>query len=130
MREAHREFRLIGRLGAEVHFHATAAGKAIAAFLPQERRAEILTSLPLKAITKRTFTDPLKVEKDWAEIRRRGFALNNEETIVGAAFLAAPLFDSRESVCGSITVGIPKARLTTRRAKEIAVRLKDACRRR
>jgi DNA-binding IclR family transcriptional regulator len=30
MQESHRDFRLIGPLGAEVHFHATAAGKACA----------------------------------------------------------------------------------------------------
>jgi DNA-binding IclR family transcriptional regulator len=125
--EAQRDFRLIGPLGAEVHYHATAAGKAIAAFFPEERRDSILKSMKFPAPTSRTMTDPSRVEKDWAEVRRRGFAINDEETIRGAVFLAAPLFDSRESVCGSITVGIPKARLTARVEKKIVDHVKEAC---
>ena len=45
-----------------------------------------------------------------AEVKRLGYAINDEETIVGAIFLAAPVFDAQQSVCGSITVGIPKSR--------------------
>ena len=129
VQEAHRDFRLIGPLGAEVLFHATAAGKAMAAFLLPERRAELLRTMPLKAITKRTLTDPAQVKREWSLVAERGFAVNNEETIIGATFLAAPLFDSRDSVCGSITVGIPKARLSTRLEKRIVKHVKDACQR-
>jgi IclR family acetate operon transcriptional repressor len=129
VQEAHRDFRLIGPLGAEVHFHATAAGKAMAAYLSPERRAELLRSMPRSAITKYTLTDPARIEQDWSEIRQRGFATNDEETILGAAFLAAPVFDSRESVCGSLTVGLPKARCSTRLEKQIAGRIRDACHR-
>ena len=129
VQEAHRDFRLVGPLGAEVLFHATAAGKAMAAFLLPERRAELLRILPLKAITKRTLTDPAQIRREWTLVAERGFAVNDEETIIGATFLAAPLFDSRDSVCGSITVGIPKARFSMRLEKRIVKHVKDACHR-
>ena len=125
--EAHRDFRLIGPLGAGVHFHATAAGKAIAAFLPRGRQECILRNAMLPAPTPRTRTDPSLVERDWEAVRRLGYAVNDEETIQGAVFLAAPLFDSQDAVCGSITVGIPKARLTAPLKKQIADRVKDSC---
>lgn len=125
--EAHRDFRLIGPMGAEVHYHATAAGKAIAAFFSSERRDSILRHMTFPAPTSRTTTNPSQVEKTWAEVRSRGFAINDEETIPGAVFLAAPLFDSQESVCGSITVGIPKARLTARLRPKIAEHVKHTC---
>ena len=48
---------------------------------------------------------------------------------VGAAFLAAPVFDSRVRVCGSISVGLPKVRFSPAFAEDIALYLVEACRR-
>jgi IclR family acetate operon transcriptional repressor len=127
--EAPGEFRMMGPVGATVHFHATAAGKAIAAFLPEETRAAILRQEPLAALTPLTLTRPLDIERDWEKVRRDGYALNDEETIIGAVFLAAPVFDSRQQVCASISLGFPKARGTGDLTEAIAVHLKDACRR-
>ncbi|NWG13675.1 MAG: IclR family transcriptional regulator [Acidobacteria bacterium] len=127
--EAPSELRLTSPRLAEVHFHATAAGKAIAAFLPDEVRAAMLHDGNQRALTVHTKTDPDEIERDWSEVRRAGYAINDEETVLGAAFLAAPLFDSRMRVCGSISVGVPKARFSPTLAKDIAVYLVDACRR-
>ncbi len=114
---------------AEVFFHATAAGKAMAAYLPEESRMAILRAARFAALTEHTRTDPSQVETDWVEVRERGFATNDEETVVGAAFLAAPVFDSRERVCGSIAIGVPKVRFSPALAEEVALFLIDSCRR-
>ncbi len=127
--EAPTDLRLTSPRLEEVHFHATAAGKAIAAFLPEELRENLLRSGSIRALTVRTRTDPEEVSRDWAEVRRAGYAVNNEETVRGAAFLAAPLFDSRMQVCGSISVGVPKVRFSAALSKKIALHLIDACRR-
>jgi len=127
--ETHRDLKLIGSLGADVHYHATAAGKAIAAFLPVRARSTLLQELRLVRLTRKTLTNRSLVEREWAKVHRLGFALNDEETIVGAVFLAAPIFDATLSVCGSITVGIPKARFSDRVRKVVADHLMDACRR-
>jgi DNA-binding IclR family transcriptional regulator len=130
VREAPLDLRIAaGPRLAEVMFHATAAGKAMAAYLPEEGRAAILRAAKLPALTERTRTDPSDVEKDWAEIRERGYAINDEETVVGAAFLAAPVFDSRERVCGSIAVGVPKVRFSPALAEDVTLYILDACRR-
>lgn len=129
VREAPGELRLGGPRLAAVHFHATAAGKAMAAYLPEESRMAILRAARFPALTMRTRTDPSDVERDWAEIRERGYATNDEETVVGAAFLAAPVFDSRVHVCGSVSVGVPKVRFSPLLAEDITSYLVDACRR-
>jgi IclR family acetate operon transcriptional repressor len=129
VQETRRDLRLVGPLGAEVHFHATAAGKAIAAFLPPARGQALLKRHQTGALTPSTLTDKEEVEREWNKVRRAGYAVNNEETIVGAIFLAAPIFDSQEQVCGSISVGLPKARYSTELGKKIAERLKEACQR-
>jgi DNA-binding IclR family transcriptional regulator len=101
----------------------------MAAFLPVESRMAIVHSASFPALTERTRTDPSEVERDWAEIRERGYATNDEETITGAAFLAAPVFDSHFRVSGSISVGVPKVRFTPAFAEDIASHLMDACHR-
>ncbi|MGH9158549.1 MAG: IclR family transcriptional regulator [Vicinamibacteraceae bacterium] len=127
VQETSRDLRLVGPLGAEVHFHATAAGKAIAAFFPTERRAALLARLPLTHLTPRTITSRPGVERHWGRVRRLGIAVNHEETIVGAVFLAAPVFDAEPHVCGAISVGIPKARFSATLGRAMAAALKDTC---
>ena len=120
---------VVGPLGAETHYHATVAGKEIAAFLPPEQRAALLSRLNPSRLTERTLTRYTEIEREWAKVRKQGFALNDEETIVGAVFLAAPIFEARQSVCGSRSISIRKARYSEALGARIATRLKEVCHR-
>lgn len=127
VQETHRDLRLVGPLGADVHFHATAAGKVIAAFLPIARQEYILKTQPLGRFTSRTTSDPARVRKEWAAIRKRGYGFNDGETIVGAAFVAAPVLDARDHTCGSVSVGVPQPRYSIELGNRLALHLVDAC---
>lgn len=129
VQETRRDLRLVGPLGAEVHFHATAAGKAIAAFFPKERLDSLLTDIRHSAITRQTLLNRSQIEREWAAVRRLGYAVNDEETIQGAIFIAAPLFDSTGSVCGSISIGLPKPRYSSSLGEKIITELKQSCHR-
>ncbi|MDQ3688072.1 MAG: IclR family transcriptional regulator [Acidobacteriota bacterium] len=129
VQESNRDLRLVGPLGAEVHYHATAAGKVMAAFMPSDHRGALLDGRKLERLTEKTLTKRAQVENELAEVKRLGYGVNDEETIVGAIFLAAPIFDAQQSVCGSISVGIPKPRFSEQLGKKIASQLKDACQR-
>ena len=122
-----RELRLVGPLGAVVHYHATAAGKVIAANLPPIARGALLTRLPLDKLTGRTHVRRADVEAEWESVLRRGYATNDEETIVGAVFLAAPVFDAERAVCGGISLGVPKARYSATLGRRIATQLVESC---
>jgi len=122
-----RDLRLVGPLGATVSFHATAAGKVFAAYLPAPARAALLRRIQLTPVTPRTKTVRAQVENDWSDTARRGIAFNHEETIVGAIFLAGPIFDAEEAICGAVSVGIPKARFTPPLGRQIAAHLKTSC---
>ena len=122
-----RDLRLVGPLGASVFYHATAAGKVFAAFLPTEPRAALLRTIELRPLTPRTITRRQDVEREWSLVARRGFALNREESIVGAIFLAAPVFDAEHAICASLSVGVPKARYSPAVGRRIAPHLRTAC---
>lgn len=129
VQETTSDLRLVGPVGAEVHFHATAAGKAMAAALPEDRRRALLRRLPLPRLTARTITARTMVEREWLRVRRTGVAVNREETIQGAIFLASAVFDVNAAVCGALSVGIPKARHSSRIERALATALKDTSRR-
>lgn len=129
VQETSSDLRLVGPLGAEVHYHATAAGKAMAASLPDDRRARLLARLPLPRLTPRTLASRALVEREWARVRRAGVAVNREETIQGAIFLASPVFDAGDNVCGALSVGLPKARHSSRVERAIAGAVKESSRR-
>jgi IclR family acetate operon transcriptional repressor len=129
VQETRRDLRLVGPLGAEVHFHATAAGKVIAAFFPKDQMEDLLKTLRQAPLTKRTLLSRSQIEREWAMVRKRGYASNDEETIVGAIFLAAPIFDAAEKICGSISIGVPKPRYSTKLGERIISHLTNSCRR-
>lgn len=122
-----RELRLVGPLGAAVYYHATAAGKAIAAFLPRPAQAALLARIKLERVTDRTLSRRADVTREWAAVARRGYATNDEETIVGAWFLATPIFDAERAVCGCLSVGVPKPRYTAALGRKVARRVVDVC---
>jgi DNA-binding IclR family transcriptional regulator len=124
-----RELRLVGPLDAVVSFHATAAGKVVAAFLPEEARTALLATLKPEKATARTRTKRIDILRDWQQVARRGYATNDEETIVGAYFLAAPLFDAEGAICGAISIGLPKPRYNAALGRKMAAHLIGAARR-
>ncbi len=128
VQEALRDLRVSAPLFAEIHFHATAAGKALAAFLPEESRDALLRHPHFAALTSHTRTSPSEVAQDWEHVRQEEYAINDEETVPGAVFLAAPVFDSRGRVCASISIGMPKVRYSPRVATKLVDHLKSACR--
>lgn len=94
------------------YFHDTAAGKAILAHLPSDRRDAILEAHDFEGQTKNTITDAPTLRETLAEIRDRGYALNDEEEIRGMRAVGAPILDSDETVVGAVSVTAPTSRLS------------------
>lgn len=79
------------------YLHSTAAGKSILANLPDERVQEILDERGLPAVTERTITDRETLFEELAEVRERGYALNDQENTDGVRAVAAPIRTGQET---------------------------------
>lgn len=95
---------LVGDAGETVPLHATAAGKAILAHLPLERRTELLASGPLAAFTDHTVTDPEALEAELDGVRERRTATEREEHCEGLASIAAPILAGPDSPVGAVSL--------------------------
>jgi IclR family transcriptional regulator, acetate operon repressor len=89
--------------------HAGATGLAILAFLPEEERQRIYAA-GLDALTPGTLVSVPDLEKELAEIRRRGYAWSMNQRVQGAVGFAAPVFDSTGAVCGDMCITLPEQR--------------------
>jgi IclR family acetate operon transcriptional repressor len=109
--EGSRSVRMFARRGATVLAHATAAGKAMMAYLPPGTVAEIYESEPLASLTPRTLTSLNELAKELSEVRRRGYALDHEEQEPGVGCVAAPIFDRPGAVAAALSVTAPISRI-------------------
>ena len=92
------------RIGQRGLLHCTAAGKALVAFYPEEDRPKLLDSLDLQSLTKHTITDLDDFKEQLVEVRRDGYALDNEENEIGIRCIGAPIFDHTGVVAGALSI--------------------------
>jgi DNA-binding IclR family transcriptional regulator len=97
-------------VGAAIPWHACALGKAIVAFLEPAGQAEAL-SADRPRLTGRTLVEAKPLQAELERVRRDSLAVEDQETIVGDAGIAAPVFDNRGNVVGAIGVTGPVERL-------------------
>jgi DNA-binding IclR family transcriptional regulator len=96
--------------GSTFHLHATAAGKAILAELPDERVEAILDDRGMPAITEHTITDRDELFADLELTRDRGFAVNDREYMEGYRSVAAAVRAPHGTLPGALCVGGPMYR--------------------
>jgi DNA-binding IclR family transcriptional regulator len=109
--EGSRNVRMFTTVGTSVLAHTTGSGKAIMAFGPTEAPAAQYGDRELERLTKRTLTTLAALEDDFKRIRRRGYALDNEEHEEGVGCVAAAVFDHTGRPCAAISVSGPTARI-------------------
>lgn len=108
-------FRTYETTGQYTPLHQIAAGKAILAFLPDERVDEILDSRQLEQTTPNTLTDPQELRDELADVREEGIAFNFEESLQGVNAIGAPIREIDGGVHGAISISGPANRLTEQR---------------
>ena len=98
--------RQMPEVGIVIPIHASALGKAILAFLP-EQVEELALGAELRSMTAETVTSPEELRDHLSQVRQRALATEQEEAVLGDCGVAAPIFDSSEVVAGAIGVVIP-----------------------
>jgi DNA-binding IclR family transcriptional regulator len=110
-------------VGASIPWSTCALGKAIVAFLSADQRKELLAA-PLAELTGWSVTDRGQLAGQLEEVTRTGYALEDQESTLGDAGIAAPVFD-RTGVAGAIGIVGPVERVFGESARQghiVAVR--------
>ncbi len=93
-------------VGAAIPWHASALGKAVAAFRDEEALGALLGQ-PLARLTGRTIVEPREIRRSLAAVRRSGVAVEDQEAVIGEAEVAAAVLDHEGRPVGAIGVAGP-----------------------
>ncbi len=115
--------------GSRVPIHASAIGKLLMAHLPARTRRRILSAGPLAQLTPSTLSNPDILETQFKVIRKQGYAVNDQENVIGLMGLAVPILDQESRVAAAVSVQAPVARMDAIKAVSHVPRFQDAARR-
>jgi IclR family transcriptional regulator, KDG regulon repressor len=105
--------RVNAQVGTLNPLHCTALGKILLAFgggdLPEE----------MPAFTANTITDAAALKNHLEQVKRVGYAVDDEEFDLGVRCIAVPVFDFRGKLAGAIGVSGPASRVTLARLPEM-----------
>lgn len=124
--EGSRSVRMFTTVGTSVPAHTTGSGKAIIAAGPPDAVTALYAGRePLERLTAHTLVTIEALEDDFVRIRRRGYAVDNEEHEEGVACVATAVFDHTGRPCAAISVSGPTARILHAKAADLGALLVD-----
>jgi DNA-binding IclR family transcriptional regulator len=124
--ESPHRFRLVANAGLRAVAYRTALGKAILAFLPAERRKAILETFVFQPFTAKTITSAERFRSELDRVRKRGYALDDEESVAGVRCLAAPVLDGERQAAAAVSISGPTARMRNDKLPEFVAALRAA----
>ncbi|MGO4155514.1 IclR family transcriptional regulator domain-containing protein [Cupriavidus sp. YAF13] len=116
-------------LGQRKPMHCTSQGKAILSAMEGPARDAIVRDLTLKALTPLTITDRRRLNAELNITAARGYAIDDEEIVMGVRCVGAPIVDPEGVVRGAISVAGPAYRLTRARLELLGPEVAQAARR-
>jgi DNA-binding IclR family transcriptional regulator len=125
--EGTQPYGMTARVGARVPLHATALGKAVAAWLPQEQIRQIVAADGFTAFTPRTAATLQDLNRQLAIVRRQGYAFDDQEMEPGFRCVAAAIRGREGDVVGGLSVSGPLHRLTDEVAPALGAEVREAC---
>ena len=126
--ESPHEFRLSSRVGTRRSLHVTALGKALAAFLPAELRASVLSTIKFQPATPKTIMNLVQFRQELEKIRRQGYAVDDEEAVQGARCVSAPILNADREPIAAVSVSGPVTRVSPNQVAALAGAVNSAAR--
>jgi DNA-binding IclR family transcriptional regulator len=113
------------RIGTRKEMYCTGVGKIYLAYMSDEKKETILAKV-LEKKTENTITDSDLLNKELEDIRKKGFAFDNEEFEIGICCVAVPVFDKNKNVISAVSLTGPVFRIKKLDLSIVADSLKEA----
>jgi DNA-binding IclR family transcriptional regulator len=110
--EPARSVRMATSVGRRNPAYCTAVGKAILAYLPESQVEAIVRKEGMRPVTANTITSLLELKKELSAIRKRGYAVDNEEIEEGVRCIGCVVRNFSGEPVAAISISGPAFRLT------------------
>lgn len=108
--ESTRNIRMVTQIGGKTPAHCSALGKVLLAALPEEQLSALIEQMDFTRYTPATVTDPARFLQELEDVRRNGYAYDQEERESGLFCIAAPILDAQKKCIAAISISIPAGR--------------------
>lgn len=116
------------RIGRRVPLHSSAVGKVLAAFRSDAEIAELLQNYEFVRQTPRTIQSAEAFLKELEAVRKRGYAVDDEENEPGVRCVAAPIFDHNGQTAAAMSISTMTAHVNDEELAELAAKLGETAR--
>ena len=114
------------RIGSRGPLYCGGSAKAMLAQLPPAEQARIANE-PLTAFTANTITDASTLLRELAQIRARGYAIDDQEMVLGIFCVGVPIVDRLGRPIGAISVSGPSPKTPGPSVQPLVDQLNEAC---
>lgn len=111
--------RMPSRVGRRIPTYCTSLGKAMLSCLDDQEVKNVLGVQVLRPYTANTVKTLNRLLTDLRMIRKRGYAVDNEEIEIGLRCVGAPIKDYSGTMVGAISVAAPSARLSSQKISTV-----------
>jgi DNA-binding IclR family transcriptional regulator len=94
----------VHQIGPRIPAYCSGIGKALLAFLEPRELQGYLERVKLEPLTANTITQKKQFLKEIEEIRRRGYSIDREETLLDLACIGTPIFGQGGRLEGAISL--------------------------
>jgi IclR family pca regulon transcriptional regulator len=95
------------RIGGRVPAYCTAVGHAILAHLPRDERMQVLKARERVKLTPSTPVSIAQIESRLQRVRECGYAVSDQDTVLGVRVIASPIFDPDDRPWAAISAAAP-----------------------
>ncbi|SEW35847.1 DNA-binding transcriptional regulator, IclR family [[Clostridium] fimetarium] len=106
--------------------YCSSMGKCLLSCLSGEELETLLYNYTFKKYTEYTITNPNEFKQYLKQVRRQGWAMDNQEYCLGQRCVAAPIFDYRSDAIASISISGTTNQITDEKLPEIIGKVKQA----
>lgn len=112
--------RIYSTIGVRVEAYSCSLGKCLLSNYSASQVRSIMSSCSFEQFTENTVASIDELIEDLNLVRRRGWAMDDEEAEIGHRCIGAPIFDYRGDIIAAISASGPTAQITEERIEVVA----------
>ena len=112
--------RMVVQVGNRGPLHATGVGKALLSSLPPGEALACVKRPGMPKLTEKTITNPDDYARELETLRKRGYAVDDEEQFMGLRCIAANIYDEFGDALAAISISGPTVRVRRDRIPQLS----------
>jgi IclR family KDG regulon transcriptional repressor len=115
------------KTGSSNPAYCTSMGKAMLAWLPQNKVHQLIDQMSFVRLTQKTICSREELMLALQRVRRRGYSIDDEEAETGTRCIGAPIFDEAHNPIAALSVSCVSSRIQPHQVPAIAEHLRRCC---